>query len=178
MAELITIARPYAEAVFELAKEQNTVNEWSELLQALAIITADENMQGLLQNPNVSEADKVAVFADILGDALNDQAKNLLHTLAENHRLLTIPFIAELFNELKAEDEKRIQAVVFSAFEATEEQKNKLKAALNAKYNAEVDIDFKLDPSLIGGIKIKVGDWIIDGSAASQLKALGAAITH
>ncbi len=178
MAELITIARPYAEAVFELAKEKDTLNEWSETLQNLATITATEEMQGLLQNPNISEDDKVQVYVDILGDALNDQAKNLLNVLAENDRLTALPFISKIYDELKATEEKRVKATVFTAFEPTNEQQEKLKAVLNKKYDAEVDINYEVDPSLIGGIKIKVGDWVMDGSAVTQLKELGAAITH
>ncbi len=178
MAELITIARPYAEAVFDLANESNTLDKWSETLQNLAIITQTEEMKVLLDTPNLSAEQKVSVFVDILGDALNDQAKNLLNVLAENGRLQALPFISEIYEELKAEAEKRIQATVLTAFEPTNEQQEKLKAALNAKYDAEVDIDYEVDPSLIGGIKIKVGDWVIDGSARTQIKELGAAITH
>ncbi|GAB6034994.1 F0F1 ATP synthase subunit delta [Galenea microaerophila] len=178
MAELTTIARPYAEAVFELAKASNTLNEWSDILQNLATITATEEMQGLLQNPNISEADKVQVYVDILGEALNDQAKNLLQVLAENHRLILLPFIAEIYEALKAEEEKRVKANVLTAFELTKEQEDQLKTALNKKYDANVEINYEVDPSLIGGIKIKVGDWVIDGSVATQLKELGAAITH
>jgi len=178
MAELMTIARPYAEAVFELAKAENTLNDWSETLQNLATITATEEMQGLLQNPNVSQADKVQVYVDVLGKALNEQVKNLLEVLAENHRLITLPFVSEIFDELKAAEDKRIQATVYTAFEPTKEQQEKLKAALNKKYDAEVDIAYEVDSSLIGGIKIKVGDWVMDGSATAQLKELGAAITH
>lgn len=178
MAELITIARPYAEAIFDLANESKSLDNWSETLQNLATITNTEQMQGLLENPNLSAEQKVSVFVDILGDALNDQAKNLLTVLAENGRLQALPFISEICEELKAEAEKRIKATVLTAFEPTNEQQEKLKAALNAKYDAEVDIDYEVDPSLIGGIKIKVGDWVIDGSARTQLKELGAAITH
>ena len=178
MAELMTIARPYAEAVFSLAKEQNTVSTWSEQLAGLAAITADKDMQALLASPSFSKADKVSVYASVMGDKLNDQAKNLLNTMAENGRLLAVSDVAESFEVLKAADEKRVLATVISAFDVTDEQKNKLNAALNAKFNAEVEITYEVDSTLLCGIKVKVGDWALDGSALSQLTKLGAAIAQ
>ncbi|WP_319380629.1 F0F1 ATP synthase subunit delta [Thiomicrorhabdus sp.] len=178
MAELMTIARPYAEAVFSLGKEEKSLAAWSESLANLATITADEAMQALLKSPDASDADIMSVYESVMGADLNDQAKNLLAAMAEHKRLLALPEVSQQFEVLKAEEEKRVLATVISAQEVTVEQKTKLNAALNAKFDAEVEMNYEVDPSLIAGIKIKVGDWAIDGSALSQLNKLGAAIAQ
>ncbi len=178
MAELMTIARPYAEAVFSLAKESNSLPAWSEQLANLGAIAGDKDMQAFIADPSRTEADLVSVFETVMGSNLNDQGKNLLNTMAENVRLAALPEVSEQYEALRAAEEKRVLATVISAFDVTDEQKNKLSAALNAKFGAEVEISYEVDSSLVSGIKIKVGDWAVDGSALSQLNKLGAAIAQ
>ena len=178
MAELMTIARPYAEAVFALAKAEQKLAEWSEQLANLAVITNDDAMQAMLNNPKYTADNIVAVYAGVMDSGLNAQGKNLITAMAENKRLKALPEVAEQFETLKAIDEKRVRATVISARKPTVEQKKKLSAALNAKFSAEVEINYELDESLIAGIKIVVGDWAIDGSALTQLNKLGAAIAQ
>lgn len=178
MAELITIARPYAEAAFESAKEGNQLTQWSEQLGQLAAIASDATMQAFMMKPNVTETQIHDVFVGVMGSELLNEVKNLLSIMSENNRLIALPFVFELFEQLKAEDEKRVRATVVSARKATVEQMKKLSAALNAKFDAEVEITYEEDPSLIAGIKIKVGDWVMDGSARTQLTKLGAAIAQ
>jgi F-type H+-transporting ATPase subunit delta len=178
MAELMTIARPYAEAAFATAKESNQLTEWSEQLANLATIASDDAMQAMIANPAYSEADILSVFEGVMETNLTKEGKNLLAVMAENKRLAALPEVAESFEELKAAEEKRVRATVISARKATVEQKKKLSAALNAKFDAEVEITYEEDPSLIAGVQIKVGDWAIDGSAVSQLNKLGAAIAQ
>lgn len=178
MAELMTIARPYAEAAFAVAKEKNQLTEWSDELANLATIALDEAMQAMMANPSYTDDNIVSVFESVMGANLSAEGKNLLTVMAENKRLAALPALSETFEELKAQEEKRVRATVISARKATVEQKKKLSAALNAKFDAEVEITYEEDPSLIAGIKIKVGDWAIDGSAVSQLNKLGAAIAQ
>ncbi|GKT11514.1 MAG: F-type H+-transporting ATPase subunit delta [Thiomicrorhabdus sp.] len=178
MAQLMTIARPYAEAVFALSSEKQNLATWSEELANLATIAKDEAMEAMIKNPKYSAANLVAVFTDVMGSNLTAEGKNLLVAMADNKRLLALSDVAEVFETLKAEAEKRVRATVISAREATVEQKKILSAALNAKFDAEVEITYEEDSSLVGGIKIKVGDWAIDGSAVSQLNKLGAAIAQ
>ncbi len=178
MAQLITIARPYAEAVFALAKEAQNMAEWSEELANLALISQDDAMQAMIKNPKYSGEDIVTVFTGVMGDSLTKEGKNLLVAMAENKRLAALSDVAEAFEALRAKDEKRVLATVISAREVTVEQKKILSAALNAKFDAEVEITYEEDSSLIGGIKIKVGDWAMDGSATTQLNKLGAAIAQ
>ena len=178
MAQLMTIARPYAEAVFALGLESQKLSEWSEQLDNLATITADEAMSSMIQNPLYSDENILSVYSEVMGGNLTVEGKNLLAVMAENKRLSAIPFVAEAFHVLKAAEEKRVRATVMSAREVTVEQKKQLNAALNAKFDAEVEITYVEDSTLIAGIKIKVGDWVIDGSALSQLNKLGAAIAQ
>jgi len=178
MAELITIARPYAEAAFEVAKDEGKLVEWSEQLANLATIVSDETMIGYMASTSVTSEDVLKLLVDVMDSNLNSEVKNLLTVMAENKRLDALSEVAEVFEELKATEDKRVRATVISARKATVEQKKKLSAALNAKFDAEVEITYEEDPSLISGIKIKVGDWAIDGSALSQLNKLGAAIAQ
>jgi len=113
-----------------------------------------------------------------MGENLTKEGKGLLSAMAGNKRLSALSDVSEVFETLKAEAEKRVRATVISARKTTVEQKKKLSAALNAKFDAEVEITYEEDASLVGGIKIKVGDWAIDGSAQSQLNKLGAAIAQ
>ncbi|GAB6069076.1 F0F1 ATP synthase subunit delta [Thiomicrorhabdus hydrogeniphila] len=178
MAELMTIARPYAEAVFALSLEEQNLAGWSEQLANLATITSDDAMAAMLNNPSYTEESIISVYEGVMGDSLTKEGKNLLAAMAEHKRLNTLPEVAEAFEALKAVEEKRVRATVISARKATVEQKKKLSAALNAKFDAEVEINYEVDDSLIAGIKIIVGDWAIDGSALSQLNKLGAAIAQ
>jgi F-type H+-transporting ATPase subunit delta len=178
MAELMTIARPYAEAVFALAKEEQKLADWSEQLANLATIALDDDMQAMLQNPAFTNDQVVSVFESVMGDNLTAEGKNLLNAMAEQKRLGAMAEVADMYQTLMAAEEKRVRATVISARKATVEQKKKLSAALNAKFDAEVEITYEVDDSLIAGIKIKVGDWAVDGSAQSQLKKLGAAIAQ
>ncbi|WP_321277490.1 F0F1 ATP synthase subunit delta [Thiomicrorhabdus indica] len=178
MAELMKIARPYAEAVFALAKEEQSLAAWSDQLANLSAIAADQAMQALMDDPSRSQAEILSVFEAVMGDKLTTQGKNLLAAMAENKRLQALTEVSGQYEALKAEEEKRVRATVVSAFDVTDEQKNKLSAALNAKFDAEVEITYEVDASLVGGIKIMVGDWALDGSAQSQLNKLGAAIAQ
>ncbi|BCN94438.1 ATP synthase subunit delta [Thiomicrorhabdus immobilis] len=178
MAQLMTIARPYAEAVFALAEDANNLAGWSDELANLATISKDPAMIAMIKNPAYTADQIVSVFTDVMGDNLTTEGKSLLNAMAENKRLIALADVAEVFETLKAEAEKRVRATVISARKTTVEQKKKLSAALNAKFDAEVEINYEEDSSLIGGIKIKVGDWAIDGSALSQLNKLGAAIAQ
>jgi F-type H+-transporting ATPase subunit delta len=178
MAQLMTIARPYAEAVFALSQEANNLDVWSEELANLATISRDEAMAAMIKNPAYSADQIVSVFTDVMGDNLTTEGKGLLTAMAENKRLGALTDVSEVFETLKAEAEKRVRATVISARTTTVEQKKKLSAALNAKFDADVEITYEEDASLIGGIKIKVGDWTVDGSAVTQLNKLGAAIAQ
>jgi F-type H+-transporting ATPase subunit delta len=178
MADTLTIARPYAEAAFEHAKAQNMLAQWSDLLAALAAIAQDENAHKILKNPEVRDADKVKLFAEVLGEQLPENGKKLLEVMAEHDRLLLLPEVASIYESMRAAAENRVVAQAVSAMEPTVEQKQTLEAALKAKFNADVEVNYSINPDLIAGMRVQIGDWVVDGSARTQLNKLRAAIAQ
>lgn len=177
MAEKTTIARPYAEAVFELAKEKGDLDGWSEKLELLAAIASNEDMAKVIANPELGD-NAVELFADIAGDKLGTEGTNMVKLCAENGRLDMLPEIAEIYEELKAEEQSSVVAEVTSAYALSAEQKSSIAAALKKRLDREVSIVEKVDDSLIGGIVIRAGDLVIDGSAAHRLQTLGNKLMH
>jgi F-type H+-transporting ATPase subunit delta len=175
MAELSTLARPYAEAVFRLAKEKNALAEWSERLSTLADIVSDERMQAVVADPNTSAA-RAAELVGSIADT-GEAGKSLLTVLAGNDRLLLLPEIAAQYEVLKAEAEGVLEAVIVSALEMSEAQKADVMASLKAKFGRDVEATVEVDPSLIGGAVITVGDQVIDGSVKGRLQKMAAALT-
>ena len=176
MAEAITIARPYANAVFALAQDKGELKAWSELLAVLAQCVADPQMQSIITSPAVSDEEVVSVLADIAGKAMTAEAKNFLALLAENDRLLLLTDITVLFEELRAEAEKSMTADVITARELTSDQADKISAALKKRLGRDVTLNTTVDESLLGGAIIRAGDLVIDGSALGKLNRLANAI--
>ena len=178
MAEASTIARPYAQAVFELASESKKLAEWSKKLAALSAVASDAQVSKLISNPNVIAAQLVDLIVSICADKLDQEGKNFVKTLAENGRLNVITEIANIFEVLKAEAEKTVKAEVISAFKLTAAQKTKLESALAKRLGCQVEVSASVDKSIIGGAIIRAGDLIIDGSVTSQLDRLTSELTH
>jgi F-type H+-transporting ATPase subunit delta len=175
MAELSTLARPYAEAVFRLAKEKSALAEWSERLATLAAIVSDERMQAVVADPNTSAARAAELIGSIADTG--EAGKSLLSVLAGNDRLLLLPEIVAQYEVLKAEAEGVLEATIVSALEMSEAQKADVLASLKAKFGRDVDATVEVDPSLIGGAVITVGDQVIDGSVKGRLQKMAAALT-
>ncbi len=178
MAEITTIARPYAQAVFSLAEEQKDLKSWSETLQLAAAIASDADMQGLIGNPSIDNERLAATFIDICGKKITDHAKNLINVLAENGRLSALPEISSQFEELKAEAESTVQAEMIAAFDVSDSQKKAIVAALKKRLGRDVTLTCKTDDTLLGGAIIRAGDLVIDGSVAGQLEKLTTALAR
>lgn len=176
MAELTTLARPYAKAVFAEAQEKNALDAWSGDLALLAAYAANDEMASLLVHPSLTANQQAEALKDVCGDKLTDTAKNLVAVLAENKRLTLLPEIAVLFEELKSQLENTVEVDVTTAYRLTKEQSEALKKALTAKLNCEVRISSKVDKSLIGGAIIRAGDLVIDGSLTGKLSKLAEAM--
>ncbi|MDM7859326.1 F0F1 ATP synthase subunit delta [Alteromonas sp. ASW11-36] len=175
MAELTTVARPYATAAFNFAVEQKAIAEWQEMLVFAAEVAANETVEELLTGSMA--ADKLAeVFINICGEQLNTHGQNLVKVLAENKRLTALPEIAALFAELKAEFEKEIDVDVTSATELSAAQQSKLSASLEQRLARKVKLNCNVDPALVAGVLIKAGDMVIDGSVKSKLNRLADAL--
>lgn len=176
MAESITIARPYASAVFAIAQEKGDMQTWSELLAVLAQCAENSDVQEVLDNPKVSDEQAVSFLADITGE-LSADARGFLLLLAENNRLMLLPEIAELYEQLRADAEQKLFADVITAKPLTDEQKSKIAAALKKRLGKEVTLSESVDESLLGGAIIRAGDLVIDGSALGKLNRLASAIS-
>ena len=177
MAETSTLARPYAQAIVNLAHADNTVKTWSDTLTLLKEVTANESIVKLIENPDVSSERLISLISDICKDEqveLSEQAQNFLKITAENGRMGVIPEIADSFEAMRAEEEGSIEAQVISAFAVNATQKKSIAAALKTKLGREVTITTQTDKSLLGGVIIRAGDMVIDGSVKSQLEK----ITH
>jgi F-type H+-transporting ATPase subunit delta len=172
MAEKSTIARPYAEAVFQLAQAKSQLQEWSDMLQTVALIASDAEMQRIFGNTSVTKSQVADLVVDVAGTALNEQGINLVKLLAENRRLTVMAEIAEQFELLKAEAEKTVEAEVVAASEVSQAQQNEIAAKLKARLGCEVSLKCSVDESLLGGAIIKAGDLVIDGSVSGQLNKL------
>jgi len=172
MAEISTIARPYAEAVFELAQESSSLGVWSGVLQYAAAVAADRDMLDIIGNANISREQVVGLFADICGKKLSKEGLNLIKLLAENHRLMVLPEISLQFEALKAEAEKTIEAEVIAAYEVSSAQQKKIAENLKKRLGREVTLTCRVDNTLLGGAIIKAGDLVIDGSTQGQIQRL------
>jgi F-type H+-transporting ATPase subunit delta len=178
MAEKITIARPYANAVFELARTQGNYDEWSRALNAFASLARDPEMQVLIDDPRYTSSQIIDFFAEIGGDIVTDATKNFLKVLADNDRLSILPEIATLFEQLRAEIEGTVEAEIISAKPLSDDQLNQIAAALKRRLGREVTFSCKTDESILGGVVIRAGDLVIDGSAIGKLNQLAAALLH
>jgi F-type H+-transporting ATPase subunit delta len=176
MAELTTLARPYAKAVFAEASEKGALDAWSADLALLAACVADADMAKVLVHPSLTAQQQAQALTDVCGDKLNEAAKNLVAVLAENKRLMLVPEIAALYEELKAQLQNTVDVVVTSAFELSNEQADKLAQALKAKLQCDVRLTSEIDETLIGGAIIRAGDLVIDGSVIGKLSKLAEAM--
>jgi F-type H+-transporting ATPase subunit delta len=176
MAEPSTVARPYAEAAFKLADAAGALGKWSEMLAALALVAQDERVQRAVADPNLSDAQVAGLFISILSGKLSGEAENLLRVLAENKRLELLPEIRVQFQALKNEREGVVEAEVHTAFELTEAQVADLVQRLEKKTGRKVKARIHIEKDLIAGVKVVLGDKVIDGSARAQLGALETAL--
>jgi F-type H+-transporting ATPase subunit delta len=172
MAEKSTIARPYAEAVFQLADASGQLKEWSAMLQTVALIAADVDMQCIIGNTSVNKEQVAQLVADVAGDVMTDAGRNLVKLLTENRRLDVLAEITEQFETLKAEAEKTVEAQIVSAQEVSAAQQKMIAEKLKARLGREVSLTCSVDESLMGGAIIKAGDMVIDGSVSGQLNKL------
>ena len=148
------------------------MESWGEALTLLAAVASDASMQELLDQPQLSKEQKGELMLKVVSDKLNKQQQNLVRLMAENDRLKALPEVAHQFEVYRAEAEGKVEAEVISAFALTSEQEQAITETLKSKLGRDVSITTSTDKSLIGGVIIKAGDTIIDGSMKSQLESL------
>jgi F-type H+-transporting ATPase subunit delta len=178
MAEPVTVARPYAEAVFKLAAEHNALAAWSDAIANIDGVVADSRVQACISDPKVSAQQLEALVLGVIGDKLSGDARNFVQVLVQNSRLDLMPLIREHYEALKREKEGVLEARIISALPMSDEQVKQLVAQLETKYQRKVTAQVETDASLIGGVKIVVGDKVIDATVRGKLDAMAAALTH
>lgn len=176
MAEKSTIARPYAQAAFDLAKAAGDLKSWSDMLQLVSAVSTDTNIADLIGNHSINRNKLVDLIIDICDKGLDDQGKNFVRVLGENKRLNVIAEIAMLYEKHRAEAEKVVEAEVISAFAMSDAQQSQLAEALKKRLGSEVNLVTKIDESILGGAIVRAGDLVIDGSVASKLNKLSHAL--
>ncbi|MCH9698585.1 MAG: F0F1 ATP synthase subunit delta [Gammaproteobacteria bacterium] len=172
MSAQITLARPYAKAIFNQAKLSDKVEQWSEWLNYLDILTSDPEMEMFIQSPKSSK-DKVSqVLTEIAEKHVGDQAKNLIALLTMNKRLSIVPDIVALFEQYRANDEGSVNVQVTVPYGLEDHERNTIVTALQSALNKTIQLDATVDASIIGGMIVRAGDQIIDGSVLGNLNRL------
>ncbi len=177
MAEISTIARPYAVAAYKLGKEQKALAKWSEMLGFATQVANDTKMQAYINDPKVLASDLQTTFLKVCGDKLNDNAQNLIKVLVEYGRLSILPAITSAFEELKAQDEGMLEAQIIAATKLSAAETKDLVKRLEERFGKKVEATVSVDAEIIGGIKIIVGDTVIDASVKNQLQNLAYTLT-
>ena len=176
MAEPSTIARPYAEAVFKLADGQGKLADWSANLANLAQVAADERVRRAMGDPTLSAAKIAGMFIAVLSGKLSGDAENFVRVLADNRRLTVLDEIRAQFEALKHQREGVVEAHVESAFPLDDAQLADLVARIGKHTGRKVKASVSVDKELIGGVRVTIGDKVIDASARAQLAALESAL--
>jgi F-type H+-transporting ATPase subunit delta len=176
VAEKSTVARPYARAVFELAREHSALPKWSTVLADLARIIALPIVHRLIGSPRATPEDRAAVIIEIAGDALDGQGRDLTKLLAENRRLELLPEIAAIFETLRSDSEGTVAVEMRAAAPVDKEQQEQIRAALSKRLGRDVHLRSSVDESLLGGAIIRAGDLVIDGSLKNKLERLAGAM--
>ena len=178
MAESVTIARPYAEALFRAAKESGNLAKWSEQASLLGQVAASPEVGLAIGDPNVAASQLVDLFRSACGTAVDAELSNFVQLLSNNDRLALLPEIAGLYETYKQVEEGVKQAQIISAFPIDASQVNTLVPQLEAVFKARLETSVTVDPSLIGGIKVVVGDQMLDASVRGKLDAMATALNH
>lgn len=170
MSELATLARPYAIAAFKRAKESNSIKKWSQNLAFLSAVLSDKDISVIVDNPKISKQEVSAFVLDICQGQIDEEAENLLRLLVHNNRLTLVPVITELFEAYKTEDAGYVDVEVFVAYNFSKEEKPKFASTLEKTLGKKVNMKVTVDKSLIGGVLVRAGDRVIDGSIRGQLQ--------
>jgi F-type H+-transporting ATPase subunit delta len=171
MAELSTIARPYAKAAFDFAVEHKAVESWTEMLTFAALVSENESIKPLL-NGTLASTELGSLFIKVCGEQVNEQGQNLIKVMAENGRLGILSTVSLLFAEYRNEWAKEVEADVVSATELSSEQQQQISVSLEKRLARKVKLNCSIDASLVGGVIIKSGDLVIDGSVSGKLSRM------
>lgn len=171
MAEFATIARPYAKALFGLAQEKDQIKSWLGGLKELAAIVKDEKVISLIEQPDASASEKAKLLID-LADLSDNGLANFVIVLAEQKRLLVLPEVYAQYQDLALTLNNTKSATIYSAYELTQAQIDDLTAMLKKRFDSNLEVSTQIDSELIGGVKVEVGDQVLDLSVQGKLNVL------
>ena len=177
MAESLTIARPYAEAAFDTAQQHDGLPAWGDALSRLAAVVSQPQAAQLIGDPRITPQQVADVIADV-ARGLSAEQRNFVRVLADNERLTVLPQIAQLFSDLHNRHAGVLDAHVTSAFPLTDVQVFEIRTALEQKHGCRVQVSVEVDPALIGGVSIRIGDEVMDASVRGKLAQLATALTQ
>ena len=178
MAEPVTIARPYAEAAFKLARDSTGLERWSDMLALIEAVVRDESVAARLGDPNLDDHALESLILGSLGERLDGQGRNLVQVLIQNARLDLVSHIRSLYEAQRREYEGVLEAKIISAMPLDDEQVRRLVSTLQGKYGRTVNAEVEVDPELIGGARIVIGDKVIDATVRGRLDAMAAALAR
>ena len=172
MAEISTIARPYATAVFNFANESKSLSNWSDTLVLLSTIIQDEHIKSIIEDTKILDSEREDLILNVCKGKLDENGSNFVKLLVENKRLLILPEISQFFEELKEDAEGSIEAEIIMAEKPNQKTVDDLLKSLEKKFNKKIEGKVVIDKNIIGGTKIVVGDSVIDASVRAQLDNL------
>lgn len=177
MVEQPTLSRPYAKAIFEIAKDEGRIKQWNETLHLLDALSHQPEVKQLLKNPGIDKTDIAMLLVEVLDGKLDQEGKNLVQLLVANHRFELTFEITRQFEKLCTEEDGKVEANVISTMPLTGKELEAVKKALHAYFGREVILKTREDPSLMGGMVIRAGDLVIDGSIRGRLAQLAQAMS-
>lgn len=172
MVDMVAIARPYARAAYEFSRDKDQIKTWSDMLLGLVACVQDRQIEQLLDNPSYTQKEIAELMIAVLSKALDQHGKNFILLLALHGRLSVISWVYTLFMQYKAEDDKAETAKITTAFKASQQEIDKLQQSLERHYQCAMKVKTAVDPALIGGALIEIGDTVIDGSIKGKLAKL------
>jgi F-type H+-transporting ATPase subunit delta len=178
MSSLTTLARPYAKAAFALARDEQALASWDDMLKLAGGMVTEKTVADLLESPHVSQAEVVKILADAAGSAFSTKFTDFLSVLASNGRLSLLPQATMLFREFRETEENRLSVKVVSVVPLDEGQASRLKQALARRFECDIELDNEIDKSVIGGAVVYAGDQVIDGSLRGKLEKLSATLAN
>lgn len=178
MADITTLARPYARAAFELARDKGAFDDWQDALGTLAAITQLDDIQVLLKDPRISTEQQAEVFIAAAKSVLDKDSTSFVRVLAKYRRLAVLPAIEADFTRLRADAENTVAAELRTVVEASDAQKQAVRDALAKRLGRKVELTCRIDESLVGGALIQAGDLVIDSSVRGKLERLAANVAR
>jgi len=172
MAELETVARPYAEAAFAVAQEAGTLPQWSTALKIAAAVAADPRMEEALDNPRLTTAEREALFLSVAGDGFPADVRKFARVLIDAGRIKLLPQVRTLFEARKDAADNVARAMIETAMVLTEAQLAAINTSLARHFGKTIESEVRINPALIGGARITVGDRVIDGSVQGKLTTM------